>query len=543
MEKIKKVFNSKIMIIVSLIIMFILIFIVNSNTIWVADDYAFYNKVWTGQDTFSLSRVFEQAENFYTTWTGRYVSTVINYVLLYFPKIIFNILNSLVFIGLIFCIYKIVKKEKENRPDFLWIIFAMIWLFVPRTGETMFWQIGSVIYMWTFFGIVLFSMPYCNLIKNKTNKKHNIILSILMLVSGVIVGNGFETNSLMFIVFLTLALMVVFIRDKKLPLWSILGYISIIIGFATNFFSPGNSVRMESMKSAESFIDMILFGTGRLFYRGIVETKIYILLAVLIIAYYIYIFRNKPKNILLKRMIVINIMLLVILATIICTGIYCSTIDLTTYLQWFYSNYLLLNGILAIILALVVGIIIYAFFDRKKVFDKTEKTTNQMVGVFAVSAAVGISSYVVTSLAWPRSYMGMSIFLIIAILYIVHRINIKRYVKYTLCIILAILLMGSYINALIEMNQSYKWYKSVDEDIRNKISNNETYIVVENQMFENSHNAASTEKWVIPAQLENEEYVTADKIHKDYEWINMEVTKYYFENNNAWSEGKRILSK
>ena len=62
-------------------------------------------------------------------------------------------------------------------------------------------------------------------------------------------------------------------------------------------------------------------------------------------------------------------------------------------------------------------------------------------------------------------------------------------------------------------------------------------------MFKNSHNAAATEKWVIPAQLEDEEYVTEDKIHKDYEWINIEVTKYYFENNSAWSEGKRILSK
>jgi len=93
MEKIKKVFSSKIMIIASLIIMFILVFIINSNTIWIADDYAFYNKVWTGENTFSLKRVFQQAENFYTTWTGRYVSTVVNYVLLYFPKIIFNISN------------------------------------------------------------------------------------------------------------------------------------------------------------------------------------------------------------------------------------------------------------------------------------------------------------------------------------------------------------------------------------------------------------------------------------------------------------------
>ena len=288
---------------------------------------------------------------------------------------------------------------------------------------------------------------------------------------------------------------------------------------------------------------MILFGTGRLFYRGIVETNIYVLLAILIIAYYIYLFRNKPKDIFLKRMIIINLMLLIILLTIIGTGIYCSRIDLTTYLEWFYINYLFLNKILAVILILAVGIVIYAFFDRKKVFDKTEKTTNQMVGVFAMSAAIGIASYVVTSLAWPRSYMGMSIFLIIAILYIVHRIDMKRYIKYIPYTILAIFLIISYTNSLIEINTSYKWYESVDADIKNKIKNNETYIVVENKMFENSHNAASTEKWVIPAQIENEEYVTEDKIHKDYEWINIEITNYYFENNNAWNEGKRILSK
>ena len=55
-----------------------------------------------------------------------------------------------------------------------------------------------------------------------------------------------------------------------------------------------------------------------------------------------------------------------------------------------------------------------------------------------MAAAIGIASYVVTSLAWPRSYMGMSIFLIIAILYVVHRINMKRYIKYIAYTIVAV---------------------------------------------------------------------------------------------------------
>ena len=94
MQKVKEIFKNNKALIITFFTIFVLLFIINSLNIWAADDYAFYNNVWLGESKFSLLRVYERSTAFYFAWTGRYLSTFINYIFLYFPKPIFNIVNS-----------------------------------------------------------------------------------------------------------------------------------------------------------------------------------------------------------------------------------------------------------------------------------------------------------------------------------------------------------------------------------------------------------------------------------------------------------------
>ena len=104
MKKLKEIFNKNRGLIFTFSTLFVLLLVLNSLTIWAADDYAFYNNVWTGHEKFSLLRIYERCTEFYLTWTGRYLSTFVNYIFLYFPKWIYNIANTSVYLGLVYLI-------------------------------------------------------------------------------------------------------------------------------------------------------------------------------------------------------------------------------------------------------------------------------------------------------------------------------------------------------------------------------------------------------------------------------------------------------
>lgn len=142
---VKKRFDDKYIFYFSFIIIFICSYLLSKYSIWAADDYAFYNNAWGNVSNFSLSNVFSKTNWFYLNWTGRYVSTFINYILIYLNKDIFNILNAIVNTYFIFILCKLIKTKKFYFPLILYII---CWFIIPSYGQVMLWQIGSIIYLW-----------------------------------------------------------------------------------------------------------------------------------------------------------------------------------------------------------------------------------------------------------------------------------------------------------------------------------------------------------------------------------------------------------
>ena len=537
MKKINDFIKSKKGVISILSIIFILVLILNFLTIWAADDYAFYNNVWLEEESFSILQAFERSKAFYLAWTGRFLSTFINYIILYFPKPIFNILNSGVYTLLIYIIYKIIKKDKQENGFQILSIFLLTWLLVPSIGQVFFWQIGSVIYLWMYTLVAALLLLYINIIKKDIEIKDNIKNLILIPLLALLAGNGFETNSIILLVFLTLIILYnKFILKQKNPKWSIVAYITSIIGSCTNFFSPGNAVRMTQMGgTGENLITKIEYGIGPWFYNGIFRSKIFITFTVLILAYIVYILAKKEK--INKK----------ILFTLFTTGLFLGSFILiismllppnySEFLVWFYPNCLKFWFLLAIVLILMITMIISFIINRKELLDKTDSKTNYITLILTISALIGIASYIMTPTAWPRSYMGMSITLIIAIVYIVNRTEYKN--KYFLPIIISIMLListGIYIVTLYDAYKATKWNTNTQKTIEEKISNGENIIYVDTFMSHNSYNGASIEKWVIPIE-------EGENISPDYEWINIAITKYYFKDKNAWQNGKRIIGK
>lgn len=545
MKKLKEIFNKNRGLIFTFSTLFVLLLVLNSLTIWAADDYAFYNNVWTGHEKFSLLRIYERCTEFYLTWTGRYLSTFVNYIFLYFPKWVYNIANTSVYLGLVYLIYKMTKKDettKEAKKQNIFLvitIFCLTWLLTPAVGQVMFWQIGSVIYLWMYFLVALLIYYYTMMLRGKNKTKDNILNMVLIFILGLAAGNGFETNSLVLLMYLFLTLVYEkFIKKNKLTKVAIVGFIGSFIGFCTNFFSPGNSVRMDSMEVAGGLVEKIFYGLGPWFYNGIFRSKMFITLTILLLVYIMYIL-SKRKNIDQKTGIFLSTVGL-FLGGFIMTIAYLLPGDLPKFLNWFYPNTLRFWFILIVLLSLA-GIMVLAFIIyRKHLLKGTEKTTNALALNYTLAALFGTAAYIMTPTAWPRSYMAMALTLVMAIVYILVRIDFKKQFKFVpkaFFVIIVSLSAIIYVYTVYDAYQATTWQKETDKIIKEKIDNGEEVIYVDTFVSKSNHNGASIERWVIPIKEEN------GKINESYEWINEEVTNYYFKDNKAWDNGKMIIGK
>jgi len=546
-NKLKILFQTNNIKYIILTVIFIMVFLMNYFTIWAADDYHIYNNTWLQGDSFNILKPFNNAKSSYYGMSGRFLSTFLNGILLYFNKNLFNVLNSFVYCSLIYLIYLFIKDEDKDNPLIIFIIFIATWFFIPALGQVVFWQIGSVIYLWTFTIGMFLLLFYVNLFKN--NKlKDNITNNVLLFILALIAGNGLETNSIMFIIFLSFILYYEKVVEKIiLPKWSIISFIGLIIGTLSNIIAPGNFSRYNAQTGQDILFNKIYYGIGLWFYRGIERSGVYILLILLISVFIIYLMLRK-KELKIKEYfipsVVISFLLMICFSgglLVIVLRTYKNTVQ--EFLDWYWLNVNKFNLCVILLITIFIINVILFFINRKTIFaiDDDKNYKNELFIIFlSISAVIGIGSYILVPYAWERSYMGMCIFLLISIIYLIYRISIPKKIIYVLGLLIICSFSFSYKNTLIDAINAKKWEKETKKIIYEKIENNEDIIIVKTFMSKNAKNAASAEKWVIPAIIDYEPK-TVNNIHVDYEWININITNYFFKDKQAWNKGKRIL--
>ena len=189
------------------------------------------------------------AYNYYMTWGGRGIVQFILRIVLMLPKAVFNVLNALVYSGLILLIYKIAKpKRTYDIKLYLFIIFS-VWLYTIFFGQVMLWVTGSVVYLWGDAIILSFLLPYCLQAAGKEIFKHKYISIVGMFLLGVIAGWISHNTSGGMILIAALVLVYCKIFKSNITKWMISGLIGGIIGFLFLTLAPGNFVRSQYMGS------------------------------------------------------------------------------------------------------------------------------------------------------------------------------------------------------------------------------------------------------------------------------------------------------
>lgn len=252
--------------------------------------------------------MISQAIGMWFTWEGRLISRVLINILTY-NKWLWNIVNSLVIVGIISYIERIVKFK--NKKIMLVLTFATILFMNLFTfSQTVTWLAGNITYL---FVIPLLLMYLYIIYNDKYNKFTNVLLVILNIIIPMFV----EHMAILLILLNIYFIVKDYIKNKKINKRLIIYLIISILSFASMYFSPGNRIR-SSMENLE-FNELSLFGKiiynipNLIFYTYRIN---YFLIILLVVGNFILIKKN------INNKLVRIILYLIELISIIFTSIY-----------------------------------------------------------------------------------------------------------------------------------------------------------------------------------------------------------------------------
>lgn len=219
---------------------FLLLFLCNSLSMYVADDFQYMYSFATNERITHFSQIFPSMVVHTQQMNGRFISHFLAQLFLMLPKFIFNVTNSFFFTMLVFIIYKLAKIKQEN--NFLLIgIFASVWLFVPEFGQVVLWLDGACNYLWSVFFNLLYIIPFVLLFNGGVRQK-NKILKVFYFIFSFIVGSLSENTSSAFIFMAVLLLIAAkYIKRRKISPYYVLCVIAACIGYLFLIFAPSMS--------------------------------------------------------------------------------------------------------------------------------------------------------------------------------------------------------------------------------------------------------------------------------------------------------------
>lgn len=289
--------------IVTVISIYILILIPSLNTPIQSDDYAYFLKGISLDNTISH----------YMGWSGRLVvDFTSSFMLKYLPYSLYEVINSFVFLTL--CIFISLTPDIINNRNHdltnqkpsaitLWLVFVTYWLANPNLGQTSFWIVGSVNYLWT----IMWASFYIYYLLKKINSEHNTYKQYIAIITlGFLAGCSNENTSISIVIF-TFALIIFQYRysysNTKISIW---GLMSSLIGTIILIASPGNTVRKTHFTEwySLSTLDQILIHITKRMPRALLQySNIYIILAL----FFIVLIIHQKKSVLKNKTIIFSL--------------------------------------------------------------------------------------------------------------------------------------------------------------------------------------------------------------------------------------------
>lgn len=243
--KTKKFISEKKQFLFLLILVGLLFFMCNLLTPYVADDYTYMG----GK---SLADIVHKEYIQYLNMNGRSIAHFLARIFLVPNKLVFDIVNTFVFLWLTLCIYFHAngtdRKNKTPGHSIIGYFFipCALWLFVDVIGQTCLWLVGTCNYMWGATWIMSLLLPYSLYFLHGQKKVcSHWYQCIGLFVLAVIAGWSSENTSGAMIMIILGWIVYAKLTKTKLQAWMFSGFAGSLIGYGMLVFSPGHSARAE----------------------------------------------------------------------------------------------------------------------------------------------------------------------------------------------------------------------------------------------------------------------------------------------------------
>ena len=153
------------------------------------DDYQHQTSFADGSRIVSVAQIFPSVATYYMTWGGRAISMFFIQLMLMLPKMVFVVVNALIYIAVANVIHQYalafhnkMVKEKVAAGDVSMIasiieisaIYLVLWFFMPDFSEVVTWITGTVTYLWTNLIILIFGIMYYKAYCDVSGKRDNV---------------------------------------------------------------------------------------------------------------------------------------------------------------------------------------------------------------------------------------------------------------------------------------------------------------------------------------------------------------------------------
>jgi hypothetical protein len=169
-----------------------------------------------------------------------------------FPKVIFDIINTLLFIWLIFILFVIGFGRFPNwkKPSDGFTVFSIFFLIItlcPLFGSIFVWKAGTCNHTWGSIFLLSLILPFRLNYSNRIRIKSLMILFLFILL-GFFAGLSVENSSVVVLGFL-LIYFIISIKQKRVDKKFIYPLISFAVGLSILLFSPGTTIRRNYYNS------------------------------------------------------------------------------------------------------------------------------------------------------------------------------------------------------------------------------------------------------------------------------------------------------
>ncbi len=214
------------------------------------DDFIFQRKIpeegILGKESItSLGDLIFSQINFYNNYHYRVLNHTVLQVLLLLPNWVFDLLNTIAFLTLPYCLLKIKKwpDTMSYYTSYLVLLF-FIWIFHFNLGRSYFLTTGSLNYTWLLIPQILYMVELLKIYEEKGNSTKLVLLAIL---------NSMSNENVMLVLFAMTALIAISQHKRnRTPLAWCLAILLAGIIFMMN--SPSIALRLEEQGFRETTI-------------------------------------------------------------------------------------------------------------------------------------------------------------------------------------------------------------------------------------------------------------------------------------------------